>query len=722
MRRRFGNITLVQNTVKSKRLASCIRLKSLVALCAAVVCCCEVALADTVLRAWGRPKMRSDVIALIAAAAKSEPATIPEGASIRKLVDAKCGHVDPAYLTELRKRNPRHAENLKNIDAPAASSSLELPACLYSTTSSFRYTLQERETFTEIAKRFTGFAGSKTRQQFQKVNPGRNPIRAKAGDTIVVPYKAKATDLRFATLEESEGFQAQLSRLDEYYSPGAPPHPAKAGAPLLFNTPVNANVGLCTSLPIKLNDIQCDAASPNYPINIQELTNVLKLLKWIREAKGASTTPGVVVIVDTGLTGFENADFTAGTGLPDTFYVEELNVYPLEGGAKTVGQSFSYSLNVNPHRPSPIVDPSYFWPHGTYIAGILAGALQAPALRAETKSHVQLSALNTVGKDPEEPICNRFSVRPGFVYQAVAKAGVMAPKKTRKVVNMSISYDQTLEIRELISDSSNLFVVSAGNREIDLDQTPVLYPAAYGSSGLQNLIVVAAHDARGLRVPGTAQGGKRTVDLAAPGCKIKSLTGAQSSQVGSYSGTSAAAAFVSFAAALLSGSYADLAASTVRNRILLTVDRTDGLQGVAKTGGQLNIAKAVAADLDIMQTVDGAAVKTRYGVFDDTSDQIQLCDTVNPDHRKALTDIGRVDFKSLGGQSRNVTVLSETRDVLLNDTCSVANRTVSFREYSSPGHLGPSRSIKLSDVVQIIPTSSFGDRRWQRLHVPKDAN
>jgi hypothetical protein len=231
---------------------------------------------------------------------------------------------------------------------------------------------------------------------------------------------------------------------------------------------------------------------------------------------------------------------------------------------------------------------------------------------------------------------------------------------------------------------------------------------------LANLIVVAAHDARDQIVAGTAVG-RHTVDLAAPGCKIRSLTGSHLSDAESLSGTSQAAAFVSYAATLLSGNVAELNGPSIKNRLILTVDRSDEYSRL-RSGGKLNIAKAVAANLDIIERNEGTIKVTLFGVIGELSNQIQLCGT--RDTEWDVSSIGRIDLSELEGSKRKIEVVSPVGEGIYSGSCSVADRTISFQEYLSPGLLGQPKEIKLSDITQIIPMTRDEDRRWQRLNVP----
>jgi subtilisin family serine protease len=91
------------------------------------------------------------------------------------------------------------------------------------------------------------------------------------------------------------------------------------------------------------------------------------------------------------------------------------------------------------------------------------------------------------------------------------------------------------------------------------------------------------------------------VDLAAPGVGIVSTrrflsrtAAAGSREFRTYSGTSAAAAFVSGAAALLKSRNSALTAKELKTRLMDAVDEVPSLKRRCVRGGRLNIGKALA--------------------------------------------------------------------------------------------------------------------------------
>jgi len=277
---------------------------------------------------------------------------------------------------------------------------------------------------------------------------------------------------------------------------------------------------------------------------------------------------------------------------------------------------------------------------------------------------------------------------------------------------MSVASQQKLDIQQTMKaqGSSALFVTSAGNRPSNLDRD-VVYPAFYGKR-LPNIIVVGAHDAVNDLVPDTAVG-PLSVDLVAPGCKIPSIVSDKYADIRSESGTSQAAAYVSYAAGLIAGFVSEMDSSSVKMRILLTVDRDDKLK-FTRSRGKLNVPKAIAGLLDVVDVRQNGNISTKYGVIDELSNRLQFCQT--PADALKLSDVGRVDLVSLPGDRLSVRVTSSTGDVT-TDECSLETRGVFFKEYISPGKLKPATLIPFRDITQIIPMIKPIDRIWQRGHV-----
>lgn len=238
--------------------------------------------------------------------------------------------------------------------------------------------------------------------------------------------------------------------------------------------------------------------------------------------------------------------------------------------------------------------------HGTQIAGLLTGALLPEDLRKEVQDSVHLMALKVLDSKGHLEI------------GAMANAIVYAIDKQANIINMSLRMpgrDASIERHIQAAINSNiLFVVAAGNEQphgLDLDEEDVpIYPAKYSLKYPDNVLTVAADDTQG-QLATFSHWGKATVDLAAPGVDIESVTPDGKRVV--VSGTSQATAVVSLAAALLHVEGV-IDPADIKRRLLASVDYRPGLKDKVQSEGQLNIAKVLAINHDVVQLNSGELV------------------------------------------------------------------------------------------------------------------
>lgn len=140
------------------------------------------------------------------------------------------------------------------------------------------------------------------------------------------------------------------------------------------------------------------------------------------------------------------------------------------------------------------------------------------------------------------------------------------------------------------TESGQLFIAAAGNNGRNTDEEKI-YPASYD---LENIISVAAGD-KGDNLANFSNFGVETVDLMAPGTSIfsTSIKSFWGEPYKTLSGTSMAAPMVAGAAALVKAHVEDITALDIKDSILGSVDEIDGIVSKVRSGGRLNVARAL---------------------------------------------------------------------------------------------------------------------------------
>lgn len=220
--------------------------------------------------------------------------------------------------------------------------------------------------------------------------------------------------------------------------------------------------------------------------------------------------------------------------------------------------------------------------HGTLCAGIIAAGKNAYGI-CGVASHVDVRIMAIKVMENHEGVCIGDSAN---LVKAIAYAEAMGAD----ICNLSLNYyEYDSEVEKAIQNSSMLFVASAGNgtgRGIDID-CKASYPACYDTD---NLLIVANVDYSG-ELSLSSNYGKTSVDIAAPGeCIYTTFT---NNRYIFASGTSMSAAIVSGVAAILKAVNSDADAQSIKNAIINSAVKTDGLKTKVLSGGYVNAAGAV---------------------------------------------------------------------------------------------------------------------------------
>ncbi len=150
-------------------------------------------------------------------------------------------------------------------------------------------------------------------------------------------------------------------------------------------------------------------------------------------------------------------------------------------------------------------------------------------------------------------------------------------------------YDQaTKDALDAMGDAGILNVFAAGNAGQNLETTP-FYPASYTSPSILSVASSTSTDTRS----GFSNFGATSVDIAAPGSGILSTFNSSSSSYATLSGTSMASPHGAGAAALLSAYNPSLSPTSLKATLMNTVDSLAQWNGVVKSGGRLNVSRAL---------------------------------------------------------------------------------------------------------------------------------
>lgn len=144
-----------------------------------------------------------------------------------------------------------------------------------------------------------------------------------------------------------------------------------------------------------------------------------------------------------------------------------------------------------------------------------------------------------------------------------------------------------------------LVIAAAGNERSNIDEKRnAYYPASYG---LSNIITVGAHDDE-LNIISSSNYGKNTVDIAAPGHRIRSAI--PGNGAGYMTGTSQATAFVTGVAALIKSKYPKMKFDQIKNIILSSSLKVKNFEGKILGSGKLDAGRAIELADSVNQKLD----------------------------------------------------------------------------------------------------------------------
>lgn len=176
--------------------------------------------------------------------------------------------------------------------------------------------------------------------------------------------------------------------------------------------------------------------------------------------------------------------------------------------------------------------------------------------------------------------------------EATIKALKYAVKMNVDVINYSgggpEASKEELRVLQKARNKGILIIAAAGNERSNIDlRRNAYYPASYG---LDNIISVGAHN-ESIKVIESSNWGSKSVDIAAPGYRIRSSV--PTNGAGYMTGTSQATAFVTGVVAMIKSQYPHLKYGEIRNIMLGSSLKIKRLEGKILGGGKLDADKAL---------------------------------------------------------------------------------------------------------------------------------
>jgi subtilisin family serine protease len=275
----------------------------------------------------------------------------------------------------------------------------------------------------------------------------------------------------------------------------------------------------------------------------------------------------------------------ADTGVEYTHPDLAANMWSNPGGVGgCAAGTHGFDVVAGENACDPMDDDTAYNGHGTHVAGIIGAVANNGVGVTGVNQTSSIMAVKWLDSNSSGLTSNLIAALQSVIQAKQAGVNVRVVNDSPTFVGTAYSQALSDEIDQL-GASDILFVTPAGNTSQNNDSTP-RYPCDYDRP---NEICVAGSDQND-RLPSWANYGAHTVDLAAPGNNIYSTL--RNASYGYISGSSMSAAEVSGAAALiLSVGYQS--ASALKADILNNVDPLPSLQGLVRTGGRLDVCRAM---------------------------------------------------------------------------------------------------------------------------------
>lgn len=634
--------------------------------------------------------------------------TVKEGMTLADVLKNHCGKVNHQYLKILMQQPESSLEAIDLGYQFEKKQYLTLPACLrlpkdnfsvkletpkkndspwkyYSDDSAGFHNFRAEENGIHLASSGETISSLTYVDTFKKLNPS---YAAKGILSLNEPIQVPETASEWTTLALREEGDLSLEEVTKTLNSLIVSTTATTTAPV-FENPEKILLLESVTQEILASTSSCQNPSvvdrAKYPLDYLQLISALSASLSILK-KVSDPTSSTVVIADTGL-------FTDGE-LP--FSRKHLAPRSFES---------RYSVDVLPFVKYLKAQ------HGTFVATAVLGGPKFLELLDLLDIKIKLEPINIYTEKEQECIkngvasyCTKHEVRTDIFNKAIKMS-------KNKILNLSVGRNVTFTGLEhfLSADSDHLFVVAAGNDGKSLLSGTKLYPARYGGikKGEHNLISVAALDFDGSKA-GFSNWSDEHVDIATYGCDIEVLRfdgSTKTYETTTASGTSFAAPFVSFTAALLEVLWPDASPKEIKERILVSADISDDLRDnkYVIDGRILNTVKAVSLYQDVVEVKIEGGTKLIKGEIDSKNRFFTLCNGDLELFRKA--DPTRKQIKKLAvieqnksGKDEFLIYWQDTDKEFSSKICSSNDFNITITEYLSRKKI----VVTSQDIVDIV--------------------
>lgn len=581
------------------------------------------------------------VVQAIARIAAPTAVSLGPEQSVRKVIDERCGGVDPAYiaafLDENRAGHPRLTAEA--LESAAAGVTFLFPYCIRpvsrpvrvgdKTISSFydgqnipfaAADLQSASSGSQIilprslttirlfrgranAGSDRGFVATENARRFLAENPGIRPNELQPDDKIKVDpgVRAATVPLRMGVSVESAMAELAATEANVEVAEAVP-------AELIGNESLRA--GECAG-----------SENKSWPIDLVELKKALSHLKDLRpRPSGANNRPPAqVLLIDTG---YDPA--FKEPALPGSLLGTISGPDP-ESVALFYGINAVDPLKMDPNPPAKLTARL----HGGEVAATLVGSRMFGSLNGDMPlPRVTFASLATIDS----------AGRPYLDVSAFSRAYMVAVNNDVQIVNASVAASKwRQDFLDLIQYARPvLMIAAAGNVAAPPQEFTVknqTWPGSMGGhpqgAGKAVVVSVGAHDPVGKLLYFSRKGPQ--VDILAPGCRIPTYTlDADGTTIKETegNGTSYAAPIVSLVASILSRE--GLRPSLIKDRFIVSADVDERVADTTWSGGRLNIRRALSIWRDYIEyeTFDAnnqPVIESVSGKLGSGARQLKLC-------------------------------------------------------------------------------------------------